>query len=51
MSTEEVTDETQNKITLKGAPEPNGSIQSTTDRLGWKGKVNEGLSPTWVSLI
>jgi RNA exonuclease 4 len=46
MSTEEVADETQNKITLNGAPQTNGSVSSTTDRLGWKGEVNEGLSPT-----
>lgn len=46
MATEEVTDEKQSKVTLKGAPETNGSIPSTADGQGWEGKVNEGLSPT-----
>ncbi|KAK2765675.1 3'-5' exonuclease [Arachnomyces sp. PD_36] len=46
MSTEEVGDVTQNTITLEGAPETNGHTHSTTDKLGWEGKVNEGLSPT-----
>lgn len=46
MSTEEVTDEKQKQVTLKGAPETNGSVASTVDEKGWNGKVNEGLSPT-----
>ena len=45
MSTQDVADEIQHQATLNGTA-PNGSIPSATERLGWLGKINEGLSPT-----
>jgi hypothetical protein len=45
MSAQDAVDETHNKATQNGTA-PNGSAASTTDRLGWEGKVNEGLSTT-----